>query len=275
MYSASKYLAAVFLGLCNLTSNASPLLRVCADPNNLPYSDQQQKGFENELATMIANDLGMQVSYTWFPQRGSFFRKTLDAGKCDVVMGVPAGMKGIDTTAPYYRSGYVFVSRSDRNLNITSLGDPRLHQLRIGIHNLGDTDREAPPVHALTSRGVVTNLVGYNIFGSNLDETDPSSDLIKAVEKGDVDLALVWGPIAGYFARFSSVPLVVSPVEADSSNPRLPLSFDIAAGVRKEDDMLRQQLDSELHRRRTEIEHLLVSYGIPQLSLSRARTAGY
>ena len=275
MYSAFKYLTVSCLCFGSLASGAASLLRVCADPNNLPYSDQQQKGFENALATMIANDLGMQVIYTWFPQRGSFFRKTLDAGKCDVVMGVPAGMKGIDTTQPYYRSGYVFVSRRDRNLNITSLDDPRLHQLRIGIHNLGDTDREAPPVHALTTRGIVSNLVGYNIFGSNLDETDPSSDLIKAVEKSDVDLALVWGPIAGYFAQFSPVPLVVSPIESDSSNPSLPLSFDIAAGVRKEDDMLKQQLDSELQRRRTEIQHLLVSYGIPQLSLSQARTAGY
>jgi mxaJ protein len=275
MYSASKCLTVFCLCLGSLASNAAPLLRVCADPNDLPYSDQQEKGFENQLATMIADDLGMQVVYTWFPQRSSFFRKTLDAGKCDVVMGVPAGMAGIDTTQPYYRSGYVFVSRRDRNLNITSLDDPRLHQLRIGIHNLGDTDREAPPVHALTSRGIVSNLVGYNIFGSNLDETDPSSDLIKAVEKGNVDLALVWGPIAGYFARLSPVPLVVSPIEGDSANPNLPLSFDIAAGVRKEDDMLKQQLDRELQRRRTEIQHLLVSYGIPQLSLLQARTAGY
>jgi mxaJ protein len=275
MYSASKCLTVVCLILCSLTASAAGLLRVCADPNNLPYSDQQEKGFENQLATMIASDLGMQVIYTWFPQRGSFFRKTLDAGKCDVVMGVPAGMKGIGTTQPYYRSRYVFVSRRDRNLNIVSLDDSRLYELRIGIHNLGDTDREAPPVHALTSRGIVSNLVGYNIFGSNLDETDPSSDLIKAVEKGDIDLALVWGPIAGYFAQFSPVPLVVSPIDGDSSNPNLPLSFDIAAGVRKEDDMLKQQLDSELQRRRTEIQHLLVSYGIPQMSLSQARAAGY
>jgi mxaJ protein len=275
MCSASRYLTVLCLCLGSLVSGAAPLLRVCADPNNLPYSDQQEKGFENELAKMIANDLGMQVIYTWFPQRGAFFRKTLDAGNCDVVMGVPAGMTGIDTTQPYYRSGYVFVSRRDRNLNIKSLDDPQLHQLRIGIHNLGDTDREAPPVRALTSRGIIRNLVGYNIFGTNLDETNPSSDLIKAVEKGDIDLALAWGPIAGYFARSSPVPLVVSPIEADEANPNLPLDFDIAAGVRKQDDMLRQQLDSELQRRRTEIQHLLVSYGIPQLSLPQARTAGY
>jgi mxaJ protein len=275
MYSASKYLAAIVLCLCGLSASAAPPLRVCADPNNLPYSDQQEKGFENQLATMIANDLGVQLVYTWFPQRGSFFRKTLDAFKCDVVMGVPSGMPGIDTTQPYYRSGYVFVSQRDRKLDIASLDDPRLHQLRIGIHNLGDTDREAPPVHALISRGVVSNLVGYNIFGSTLDETDPSSDLIKAVEKGEIDLALVWGPIAGYFAQLSPVPLVVSPIESDPSNPNLPLSFDIAAGVRKQDGILKQELDSELQRRGPEIQHLLTSYGIPQLSLSQARVTGY
>ena len=275
MYSASRYLFTFFLCLGGLAANGAPLLRVCADPNNLPYSDQQQQGFENQLAAMIASDLGMQVSYTWFPQRGSFFRKTLDAGKCDVVMGVPAGMKEIATTQPYYRSGYVFVSRRDRHLNILSLDDPRLHQLRIGIHDLGDTDREVPPVRALTSRGIISNLVGYNIFGASLDETNPSSDLIKAVEQGDVDLALAWGPMAGYFAGLSKVPLVVTPIEGDPANPSLPLSFDIAAGVRKGDDRLKQQLDDELQRRRTEIQHLLITYGVPQLSLPQARTTGY
>jgi quinoprotein dehydrogenase-associated probable ABC transporter substrate-binding protein len=275
MYSASKYLAAWLVCFGSVAASAAAPLRVCADPNNLPYSDQQQRGFENQLAAMIATDLGMQVTYTWFPQRGSFFRKTLDAGKCDVVMGVPAGMKEIATTQPYYRSGYVFVSRRDRHLNILSLDDPRLHQLRIGIHDLGDTDREVPPVRALTSRGIVSNLVGYNIFGASLDETNPSSDLIKAVEHGEVDLALAWGPMAGYFAGLSKVPLVVTPIEDDPANPGLPLSFDIAAGVRKGDDKLKQQLDDELQRRRTEIQHLLISYGVPQMSLPQARTTGY
>jgi ABC-type amino acid transport substrate-binding protein len=190
-------------------------------------------------------------------------------------MGVPAGMKDIATTQPYYRSGYVFVSRRDRHLNILSLDDPRLHQLRIGIHDLGDTDREIPPVQALINRGIISNLVGYNIFGANIDETSPSSDLIKAVAHGDVDLALAWGPLAGYFARLSKVPLAVTSIEDDPANPGLPLSFDIAAGVRRGDDKLKQQLDDELERRRTEIQHLLLSYGVPQMSLPQARTAGY
>ena len=188
---------------------AAPALRVCADPNALPYSNEQQAGFENQLALMIAHDLGMRVAYTWFPERGAFLRKTLNAGQCDVVMGVPAGMQRLSTTEPYYRSGYVFVSRRDRNLAIRSLDDPRLRQLRIGVHVLGDSDRDVPPVRALNNRGIVRNLVGYNIFG-NLTETNPAADLIKAVESGKVDLAIAWGPLAGYFARHSAVPLRVT-----------------------------------------------------------------
>ena len=153
-------------------------------------------------------------------------------GKCDVVMGVPAGMNEIATTHPYYRSGYVFVSRRDRHLNILSLDDPRLHHLRIGIHDLGDTDREIPPVHALTSRGIVSNLVGYNIFGANFDETNPSSDLIKAVENRNVDLALAVGahswilrqPIQGAAASLR-LSRVTRKTRACRSASTLPLEF--------------------------------------------------
>jgi quinoprotein dehydrogenase-associated probable ABC transporter substrate-binding protein len=251
---------------------SAPMLRVCADPNNLPYSNQQQAGFENQLAQMIARDLGMQVAYTWFPERGAFLRKTLNAGQCDVVMGVPEGMQRVSTTEPYYRSGYVFVSRRDRNYNIHSLDDPRLRQLRIGIHILGDSDRDVPPVRALNNRGIVRNLVGYNIFG-NLTEADPAADLIKAVEQGKVDLAVAWGPMAGYFARRSAVPLRISVIDADPRDPSLPMTFDIAIGVRTADQELTQQLNAELERRRPEIRQLLQSYGIPQAALPMV--AGY
>lgn len=245
---------------------AAPALRVCADPNALPYSNEQQAGFENQLALMIAHDLGMQVAYTWFPERGAFLRKTLNAGQCDVVMGVPAGMQRLSTTEPYYRSGYVFVSRRDRNLAIRSLDDPRLRQLRIGVHVLGDSDRDVPPVRALNNRGIVRNLVGYNIFG-NLTETNPAADLIKAVENGKVDLAIAWGPLAGYFARHSAVPLRVTVIDPDPQDPSLPMAFDIAIGVRIADQGLTQQLNAELDRRRPEIRRLLQAYGIPQAAL--------
>jgi mxaJ protein len=262
MFSATRVLLFYPVLAVTLCAGSSEL-RICADPNALPYSNQQEQGFENELGRMIAKDLGMTVSYTWLAQREAFFDKTLNAGLCDVVMGVPAGMARVSTTQPYYRSGYVFVSRRDRNLDIHSLDDPRLRALRIGVNMLGDNDGEVPPVHALLARGIVRNLVSYNIFGT-LEESNPASGLIKAVARGDVDLAVAWGPIAGYFARDSNEALNVIPIDDDPQNHALPFAFDIGIGVRTSDRALKQRLDAELDKRRAEIAHLLQRYGIPQ-----------
>lgn len=254
-------------------SQAAPLLRVCADPNNLPYSNQQLQGFENRMAGMIAGDLGMKLTYVWYPQRSAFFRKTLDSGICDVVMGVPAGMDEAIATRPYYFSSYAFLTRRDRHLQIASFDDPRLRTLRIGVHILGDPDDSLPPVHALISRGIVGNLVGYSIFG-NLYEQNPASDLIQAVAREDVDVAVVWGPLAGYFARQSTVPLDITPIAADPAHPALPMIFGIGIGVRPGDLELRRQLDAEVQRRRPQIRQLLVSYGIPQISPANVEQRG-
>jgi quinoprotein dehydrogenase-associated probable ABC transporter substrate-binding protein len=243
---------------------ATPDLRVCADPNNLPYSNEQQQGFENKLAKLIGNDLGEHVAYTWYPQRSKFFRRTLDAGACDVVMGVPQGLDEAATTRPYYRSTYVFVSRRDRKLHINSFDDPQLRTLRIGVHVLGEADDSLPPVHALVDRGIVRNLVGFSIFG-NLAESNPAADLIQAVVSKRVDLAVAWGPLAGYFSLRSETPLSISPVSRDPANPKLPLSFNIGMGIRPGDDLLKRQLDAEIERRKPEIRELLRSYGIPQV----------
>jgi len=264
MSSVFKLAALLLVGCTGVTCQASRLLRVCADPNNLPYSNEQQQGFENHLADLVARDMGMQVSYVWYRQGDKFFRKTLDAGVCDVVMGVPSGMDEAASTQPYYVSSYAFLSRRDRHLDIHSLDDPRLRTLRIGVHILGDEDDNLPPVHALISRGIVKNLVGYSIFG-RLDEKNPSADLIRAVVDRDVDIAVVWGPLAGYFARASTVPLEVTPIEADPKNPALPMVFGIGMGVRPQDAALRQRLDAELERRRPDIQRLLASYGIPEV----------
>ena len=262
MSSAIRNLVLLLMLAAPAVCWAVPALRVCADPNDLPYSNQQQQGFENELAKMIASDLGMQVTYFWYPQRGRFFEKTLDAGVCDVVMGVPAGMEEAVSTRPYYISTYAFVSRRDRHLHITSLDDPRLKTLRIGVHILGESDDNVPPVRALVRRGIVHNLVGYSIFG-HLDQTNPSANLVKAVADNDVDIAVVWGPLAGYFAQKSAVPLDVTPIAATSSDPAM--SYSIGIGVRPQDGQLRQTLDAELQRREPEIRKLLASYGIPQV----------
>jgi mxaJ protein len=262
MSSVTRRLGCVLL-IAGLQFAAAADLRVCADPNNLPYSNDRQQGFENKLADLIGKDLGEHVAYTWYPQRGKFFRKTLEAGICDVVMGVPEGLDEAATTRPYYRSTYVFVSRQDRNLHITSFDDPQLRTLRIGVHILGEADDSLPPVHALVSRGIVRNLVGFSIFG-NLAETNPAADLIQAVIDKTVDLAVAWGPLAGYFSLNSAVPLTVTPIARDPANPNLPFAFNIGMGVRPADDALKQQLDAEIKRREPEIRALLHSYGIPQ-----------
>jgi quinoprotein dehydrogenase-associated probable ABC transporter substrate-binding protein len=273
MFLATKLGTAWICGALALQCLAAPPLRICSDPSNLPYSNQQEQGFENQLARLIAKDLKRQVIYFWFPQREKFFKQTLNSGACDVVMGVPVGFDEADVTAPYYRSAYVFVSRRDRNLRISSLDDPRLHDLRIGVHVLGEEDDSLPPVNALTSRGIVKNLVGYSIFG-NLNETDPPADLLEAVQKRDVDIAIAWGPLAGYFAKQSQVPLDITPINPDRKNPELPLVFSIGIGVRHGDTTLKQQLDTELIRRHQEIEHILNSFGIPQPSPAAEQASG-
>jgi quinoprotein dehydrogenase-associated probable ABC transporter substrate-binding protein len=255
-------------------ASAAATLRVCADPNNMPFSNRAEQGFENHLANIIAKDLGMEVSYYWFPQRSSFFEKTLNAGHCDIVMGLPAGMPVAATSIPYYRSSYVFVSRRDRNLNIKSMDDPQLRHLHIGVHTTGDdAEGSLPPVQALVSRGLVRNIVGFNIYG-RLDEKDPPADLIHAVQNKQVDIAIAWGPMAGYFARHSRVPLTVTPVDVVSPDPNIPFTFAISMGVRRGDSQLLQQLNSEIQKHRPLIHHLLESYGVPMLAAppSVART---
>jgi mxaJ protein len=241
-------------------------LRVCADPNNLPFSNQQQQGFENRIAALIAKDMGEEVEYFWFRQGEKFFRQTLNRGACDVVMGVPTGFDEAATTRPYYRSTYVILSRKASGLDIKSLDDPRLHSLRIGVQILGDANDNLPPVAALMRRGIVKNLVGFSIFG-NLNETNPASDVIRALADGKVDVAIVWGPLGGYYSRQSTVPLEVTPLPEDPKDSDLPFHFDIAIGVRAHDDALRNALDQELARRRPEIEAILRSFGVPQVGL--------
>lgn len=268
MYSVSKIAALVALGGSASICSALPALRVCSDPNNLPYSNRDQQGFENKIAELIARDLHTDVSYFWYPQREKFFRNTLNSGACDVVMGVPSGFDEADATRPYYRSSYVFVARKDRDLRIDSFDDPRLKTLLIGVHVLGEQDDSLPPVHALTSRGIVRNLVGYSIFG-NLAEANPAADLIKAVTNKDVDVAVVWGPLAGYFTRKSGSVLEITPVDGDPMHPELPLAFDIGIGVREGDTQLKQTLDGELVKRHDDIQRILASYGIPQIALAK------
>jgi mxaJ protein len=242
----------------------SGVLRVCADPNNLPFSNEKGEGFENRIAALVARELGRRVEYTWWAQRRGFVRNTLTEGRCDVLLGVPAGFERALTTAPYYTSAYVFVSPRARHYDIHSFDDPRLRTLRIGVQIVGDDYANTPPAHALARRGIVRNVVGYTLYG-DYREPNPPARIVEAVAKGDVDVAVVWGPLAGYFARRSAVPLDVVPVVPRVDPPRLPLTFAIAMGVRRGDAALRDSLERALERRRADVRRILDDYGVPQV----------
>ena len=255
---------------CSGKGDAAPAreLRVCADPNNLPYSNRKLEGFENRLAEMVARDLHASLRYTWWPQHRGFLRNTLKAGTCDVVMGLPSSVELAATTRPYYRSTYVFVYRKDRGIAVKSFDDPVLRKLRIGVQMVGDDGYNSPPAHALANRGIIDNIAGYSVYG-DYSQPNPPARIVEAVARGDVDLAVVWGPLAGYFApRQSSpdnAPLELVPVSPQIDRPFLPFVFDMSMGVRRGDDKLHAELDSFIERRQPEIDALLDRYGIPRL----------
>jgi len=241
---------------------STPALHVCADPNNLPFSNRRREGFENRVAEMLARELHRTLEYTWAPEWRGFIRKGLGAGRCDVIMGIPAESDRVLTTRPYYTSTYVFLSRRDRRLDIRSLDDPRLRSLRIGLHFIGDDYRNPPPADALARRGIVRNIVGYSIYG-DYSRPNPPADLVRAVARREVDLAIVWGPFAGYFGNREGVPMRITPVTPAVDPPGIRYTFAIAAGVRRDDTTLHAELDSALARRRSEIDRILRQYGVP------------
>jgi quinoprotein dehydrogenase-associated probable ABC transporter substrate-binding protein len=239
-------------------------LRICADPNNLPFSNRALEGFENKLAALVAREMNVDVQYTWWAQRRGFIRNTLKAGECDLVVGVPSSFELAQTTSPYYRSTYVFVYRKDRKLNIRSFDDPLLRKLKIGVQMIGDDSANTPPAHALTNRKIIENVRGYTVYG-DYAQANPPARIVEAVAKGEVDVAIVWGPLAGYFAKRQKVPLEITPVSPEIDPPFLPFVFDISMGVRRGDDAFREELEQILVRRRAEIESLLDEYAVPRI----------
>ena len=240
---------------------ASETLRVCADPNNLPLSNAQQQGFENKLAELVAAKLGYTLEYTWWAQRKSFIRHSLDEGRCDVLMEVPSSLAAVDTTEVYYRSTYVFVSRHDRNLQLKSLFDERLSRLRIALPVVGDD--YAPPAVALAARGITANITGFSLFAAE-GETDPARHIIDAVEHSVVDVAIVWGPLAGYFAKSAPSALDIEPVSPPAFRG-IPFTYGMAMGVRKGNTSLRASLNDFIAANTPAIQRLLVDFAIPQL----------
>jgi mxaJ protein len=241
---------------------AAPPLRVCADPNNLPFSNERREGFENKIAAMIARDLARPLDYVWQPQRRGFIRTTLNAKRCDVIMGVPAELDAVRTTHPYYRSTYVFVSRADRALHLHSFDDARLKRLTIGIQITGDDYDNPPAAQALASRQIVENVRGYTVYG-DYSRPSPTRTLIDAVANGDVDVAVAWGPLAGYFATREPAALEITRVSPEADSRFVRFAFDIAMGVRRDDRDLAAALDAAAARLRPKIRTVLTTYGVP------------
>jgi mxaJ protein len=269
MSSACRSLLAALLLLA--APAAARELRVCADPNNLPFSNQAGEGFENRIMALLAKDLGAKVSYAWHAQRRGFIRETLKAGLCDVVPGTSAGMEMLRTTVPYYRSTYVFVARADRGLRPASLDDPALRELTIGVQLIGDDGANTPPAHALARRGIVQNLRGFTVYG-DYRQPNPAARILDAVVAGEVDVAAVWGPLAGWYARHTTLPLTLTPVMPHADGPTLPMVFDIVMGVRRDDKDLAQELNAALARNRAAIDAILAEYGVPRLDVPVHRT---
>ncbi|MYK87109.1 MAG: quinoprotein dehydrogenase-associated putative ABC transporter substrate-binding protein, partial [Acidobacteria bacterium] len=232
----------------------SPELRVCGDPDNLPYSNERLEGFENRIAAVVAAELGATPVYAWWPHQRGLVRNTIDAGTCDVIFGVPEGLDFVLWTKPYYRSSYVMAYRDDRGYDLPSLDAPALQQLRIGVHV------NTPPEESLARRGLLDNVSTYSLFFDPRGDRDRPRKLLDDLVAGTVDVAVAWGPLAGYAAATSGAPLELVPLEDE---PGVPLSFDISMGVAKGNEALKDRLETAIDRRRTEILAILEEYGVP------------
>jgi mxaJ protein len=233
-------------------------LRVCADPNNLPFSDANGTGFQNALARLLARELHAELQYTWWPERRGFLRNTLHARRCDIVLGLPVGYARVLTTHPLYTSSYTWVHHTE-TLHNPSIAAAELRALRIGVPLVGDDGANPPVVNALVRGGLVENLHGYPVYGDYREER-PTGELVHAVARGDVDVAVVWGPIAGYNAARERPALEVTPV----TSPTESFTFDIAIAVRAEDTSLRDELDAVLERRRSDVDAILDRFHVPR-----------
>jgi mxaJ protein len=237
-------------------------LRVCVDPYDLPFSNDKEEGFENRIAHVVAQDLNATVINYWWPTRRGVLRSSILAGRCDVMIQAPVGLDPVATTKPYYRSTYYFVYRSDRGLQVHSLDDTILKHLRIGVNIIGYDYTNTPPAHALGARGIV-GLVGFGNFLNPDPKADHPQDIFDALAKDSIDLAIAWGPLAGYWVKHEPVPLTMTPLPDSDAVSGMPFAFDMAMGVRHRDKELRAQLDSAITRRHAEIIRILQDYNVP------------
>ena len=239
-------------------ADSQRVLRVCADPDNLPYSHQDLSGFENRIAAIVADELHATLRYDWLPQRRGFVRKTMGQGRCDVFIGEPAAFERVLTTRPYYRTSYVFVWRRGEDAP-HSFSDPHIAERLIGVQLIGNDLAASPPGYALARAGAVSNVVGYTIYG----DKPAAQRMVNAIAAREIDSAVLWGPQAGYFARHAQTPMEIA-VAQPPAGLAAPFDFPIAMGVAKGNQALRDELDAALQRRRADIDTVLAAYAVPR-----------
>jgi quinoprotein dehydrogenase-associated probable ABC transporter substrate-binding protein len=263
----SHYVTPLFLAL--LLLDGAPLsaqtadvvnrneLKVCADPNNLPFSDEKKEGFENKIAEVIADELGVKLDFVWFPQVIGFVRNTLRAHLCDLVMGAVVGDDVMQTTNPYYFTTYVMLYRSDKGLSFDGPQDPHLANLRLGV--VGAT----PPADLLTRYGLMAHTKPYALTVDTRFQS-PTHDMVEDVVSGAIDVGFLWGPIAGYYRKRDALPLALVPVRSEPGAARM--EYHIAMGVRANEPEWRRRINAAILKRQSELTAILREYGVPLLT---------
>jgi len=254
MYSLFLRLALLSVIAVPAIANAMPL-RICADPDNLPFSNRAEQGFDNRIGILIAHKLGREPEFVWARSRRGFMREQFNKGACDLLMGVPEGLRAVATSRPYYRSSYVFVARKRDELHIARFDDPHLEGRRIGLQILEED--YAPPSLPLIRNGHAAQLVGFDTFGAR------SADIVHAVADRRVGVAVVWGPLAGYVAARDHLPVTLTAVSPQVDSSGVPFTYDIAIAVHKKDNALRNAINHAIDQSDAQIRAILARYHIP------------
>jgi mxaJ protein len=262
------------VGLClgnGASLQAAPVLRVCADPDNMPFSNAKGEGFENKLAELVAEKLEQELEYAWFEEASGYVPNTMGNDACDLVMGYAQGTGLIEDTNPYYYTSYALITREDDAdlKGVDRLSDPRLKKKRIGLF------ARTPPASILAMHGLVSNAKPFETYTGE-GTTEAAEEMIAEIASGKLDAGLLWGPVGGYFAQRADVPLSVVPLVKENAGPST--IYGITMGVRPDEPQWKHRINKVLADNQHDINVILQGYNVPLLdeegALIASGTAG-
>lgn len=233
------------------------VLRVCADPSNLPFSNDKLEGFENKIISLLAESLDLQVQYTWFPQTIGFVRNTLRMRDCDLISGITTTSELVQNTNPYYHSAYVMVYREDSTLSGNSIAEMDLKDKKLGV--IAGT----PPANVIAQYGLLKNVKPYQLVADTRHHK-PARQAVSDVADGTTDIAFVWGPLAAFHAREFDTKLVLAPMVNETTRTRL--TFRVSMAVRYNETDWKHKINNQLSELTPQINDILHSYGVPLMN---------